>query len=110
MHILNLLICNWLFEKYERLIHQISAFDVRITRTCRNVTIFNTITLSPKLMLVKICSFLNTKPIGVSIALINPPKHATDNNVNINLLVSLVLKFVQYMILAKRSTPIIAIV
>ena len=88
----------------------LTAFDVRITRTCKSVTLVTTITAKAKATLTKIFSFINSKPIGTPTALNRAARNAIEINVNINHDVSIVLTLVKYLILTKRSTPNIAVV
>ena len=68
-----------------------TAFDVWITKTCRRVTIINTITPKTKLILVKTRSFLKSKPTAIPTALVRAAEHAIAISVGMNVVVSMVL-------------------
>lgn len=61
-----------------------TVFDVRITRSCKSVTVLTTVKPSVKDILVKIGSFFIRIPTGTAPALIRAAKNITEIDISIS--------------------------
>ena len=74
-----------------------TALDVWITKTCKRITIVNTIAPKTKLIVVKTLSILKCKPTAIPTALMRAVEHAIVINASMNVIVSMVLNVSWYL-------------